>query len=554
MTATEKRQKSPRTWEFPHLSINCGQRKISPPGISGKQICGQIAKKSSQLPPQEEIDKLIDLLSNDESQREAYDKERLQIQKEKEDRDEANKILKNVLSLAKAEYPKQTTRIKKEKALLKFLEKEEKTLSEKYEKLSVNVVAQKEYKSKIYKCPCCDNNLFINEGGDLALFDGENKPSDENKTDEVNEVRLKLGNIKEWVEKLRKIVPILDAKPTKPTIKYNYNKNLEDSKKIDEYKRLQREMSELKDLLDNNNLPPLIQSLFEELEILGKNFPKKFIPERELEKIEEEISEVSGELEEGWRVKSGWSSLTREINIRKKKVETIERSLKEKKFLTSSSRNSKKIQEEISQIQKDSFRCSTDLSELQEKFVAVSEYETHKRNLEEIENLKNEKENYITRSSQIKRKLNGAMGLEEASREAEILAMQATIESINEHAKFYLDKMFPNPIEVYLKGYKTTAKGEYRTQLNTVVSYRGDESSIDDLSGGEAQRCELAFLLAVNDMIGSPVILLDECLNNLDAEVNMETIIHLKELAEDKLIFVSSHEAVKGTFDQVIEL
>ena len=48
--------------------------------------------------------------------------------------------------------------------------------------------------------------------------------------------------------------------------------------------------------------------------------------------------------------------------------------------------------------------------------------------------------------------------------------------------------------------------------------------------------------------------MLDECLNNLDSDVNMETIIHLRELAKDKLIFVSSHEAVKGTFDKVVEL
>jgi ABC-type Mn2+/Zn2+ transport system ATPase subunit len=90
--------------------------------------------------------------------------------------------------------------------------------------------------------------------------------------------------------------------------------------------------------------------------------------------------------------------------------------------------------------------------------------------------------------------------------------------------------------------------------MNTVVRYKGDESSMDDLSGGETQRVELAFLLAVNDMIGSPMILLDECLNNLDAEINMDVLSQLRDLSGGKIILVISHEAVEGVFDEIVTL
>ena len=150
-------------------------------------------------------------------------------------------------------------------------------------------------------------------------------------------------------------------------------------------------------------------------------------------------------------------------------------------------------------------------------------------------------------------KLEGFYGLEEAGREAEILSLEETVRSINEHARVYLDEMFKDPIMVRLSCVKElkTGKKPAKLQLNTTIDYQGDAyESIEELSGGERQRCDMAFLLAVNDMLGAKMILLDECLNNLDSTINTDVLSMIRDLCgSNKLILVVSHEAIRGVFD-----
>jgi exonuclease SbcC len=541
-------------------------------------IKSQIDKKSTQdLPPIEERETLIQELKNVEEKRLIFDKEKLQIEQEKSVKEECVESVKNINILCKKEFSNSYGKInKKEKGLLTFLGKEREkyiTLEQKCKKEIDSLkekLVHKKISGEIYECPCCQKSLQLYEGK-LKISDTSPQVEEEsiNNTDEeklleqenellrISDVQVNI--IDKFITELKRCISVLGKKPTKHTVVFDYEKTLQDEKQSILYQNIEKELDELKSKLEECNFPSSLVSLFKESKNLSKNFPKKFKISEDLNltELESSVSQLSLELEESYRVNSGISSTTREINIRKRKIQTIEKSLTEKKFLSSTNKKiktSKTIRDEISDIQTKSLECSSILSELQEKFIIVSEYENYKRSLKEISDIKNDLSKMVKYSIQIERKLKGAMGLEEAGREAEILAMKATIESINEHAKHYLEKMFEDPIEVYLQGSKTTAKGDYRTILNTVVVYRGEETSIEDLSGGEEQRCELAFLLAVNDMIGSPMILLDECLNNLDSEINMETITHLRDLAEHKLIFVSSHEAVKGTFDEVIEL
>jgi exonuclease SbcC len=540
----------------------------------------QIDEKSTQdLPSIEERESLLHELKNVEETRLIFDKEKLQIEQEKSLKEECVESVKNINILCKKEFSNSYGKVnKKEKGLLTFLGKEKEkyiSLEQKCKKEIDSLkekLVHKKISSEIYECPCCQKSLQLYEGK-LKISDTSPSPASESDEgeDEINNTEERLleqekellrilsiqNNIDKFITELKRCILVLGKKPTKHTVVFDYEKTLQDEKKAILYQNLEKEISDLKSKLEECNFPTSIATLFKESKILFKNFPKNFKIKEDISVIESSLSQLSSELEECYRINSGISSTSREVATRKRKIQTIEKSLTEKKFLSSTSKKtktSKSVRDEISNIQTKSLECSSILSELQEKFIIVSEYENYKRSLKEISELKDDLSKMVKYSVQIERKLKGAMGLEEAGREAEILAMKATIESINEHAKHYLEKMFEDPIEVYLQGSKTTAKGDYRTVLNTVVIYKGEETSIDDLSGGEEQRCELAFLLAVNDMIGSPMILLDECLNNLDSEINMETITHLRDLAEHKLIFVSSHEAVKGTFDEVIEL
>ena len=58
-------------------------------------------------------------------------------------------------------------------------------------------------------------------------------------------------------------------------------------------------------------------------------------------------------------------------------------------------------------------------------------------------------------------------------------------------------------------------------------------------------------------MLGCKILILDECLNNLDATINMNVLSKLKDTTnkeKDKLILVVSHEAVKGVFHGELDI
>jgi DNA repair exonuclease SbcCD ATPase subunit len=140
--------------------------------------------------------------------------------------------------------------------------------------------------------------------------------------------------------------------------------------------------------------------------------------------------------------------------------------------------------------------------------------------------------------------------LDGIAKQAEILAIEKTIERLNEAAKQHLANLFKIPITVRLCSCKKD-----KMQMTVVVSYKGSIfDDVDSLSAGESQKCSLAFILAANDISGSRMLFLDECLNNLSSEHHSDVIECIKDVSVNKLALVVSHEAEQGVFDQVIKV
>ena len=186
----------------------------------------------------------------------------------------------------------------------------------------------------------------------------------------------------------------------------------------------------------------------------------------------------------------------------------------------------------------------------------VEQYQAYINYMENIEKWRGESQ---TQNKSLKEKeilYTDLLTLREKSNQAEILALESIVENINEFSKYYLDIMFADPIIVRIENYKQTKK-DLKCKMNVYIQYKGsDYESIDQLSGGERQKCELAFELAVNSIMNSKILMLDECINNLDAEINTEILQILSEYTRDndKLVIVVSHECVKGLFDTIYKL
>ena len=157
-------------------------------------------------------------------------------------------------------------------------------------------------------------------------------------------------------------------------------------------------------------------------------------------------------------------------------------------------------------------------------------------------------------------KLTGANRLKELISEAEGQAIASLIDSINSHARIFLDDFFPeNPISVLLNPFKEVKKGAGKTvslkpQINVEIEYKEMSCGVDSLSGGEVARISLAYTLALAEMINSPILMLDECTSSLDADMSSIVIESIKAHMSNKTIIVIAHQAEVGAYDHVISL
>jgi len=142
--------------------------------------------------------------------------------------------------------------------------------------------------------------------------------------------------------------------------------------------------------------------------------------------------------------------------------------------------------------------------------------------------------------------------LRESILEAESMVMINIVDSINTHAKVYLDDFFEDdPITVTLQAFKQTKKIS-KAQLNLDIEYKGMECDLQMLSGGEMSRIVLAYTLALAEMFNTPLLMLDECTASLDQETANHVFDSIKEHFNGKLTIIVAHQVVTGIFDRSI--
>jgi len=139
--------------------------------------------------------------------------------------------------------------------------------------------------------------------------------------------------------------------------------------------------------------------------------------------------------------------------------------------------------------------------------------------------------------------------------EAETKCLEDTITLLNTKTQGYLDAFFPDDVMVLRVMTEKESKKSVKTEIAVRVVYKGEECDLTSLSGGEYDRCCLAFLLAVNEICGSSMLVLDESIGSLDM-TNAENVLEvLKEtLGADKVVILVQHQATCGSYDHVVRV
>jgi DNA repair exonuclease SbcCD ATPase subunit len=201
---------------------------------------------------------------------------------------------------------------------------------------------------------------------------------------------------------------------------------------------------------------------------------------------------------------------------------------------------------------------------LRELEIKKKKHEENLKGVEEWERYKSSLENYRNWELKVKeleeeekvavKEHASATKLKDKILEAESMAMINIIDSINAHARVYLDCFFPvDPISVNLQTFKETKKST-KPQINIEIEYKGMESDLNMLSGGELSRVVLAYTMALAEMFNTPLLLLDECTASLDQELSEIVFSAIKENFNGKMTLLIAHQVVTGSFDKIIRL
>lgn len=182
----------------------------------------------------------------------------------------------------------------------------------------------------------------------------------------------------------------------------------------------------------------------------------------------------------------------------------------------------------------------------------IKEWERYQQELDNYQVWEKKIENLEQQEKKSRNEYAAATQLKDKILEAESIAMINIVESINTHARIYLDSFFQeHPISVQLQPFKQTKKTT-KPAINIMIEYKGMEADLNMLSGGELSRVILAYTLALAEMFNTPLILLDECTASLDQDLTSTVFDSIRENFNGKMALIIAHQVVTGTFDKTI--
>lgn len=436
------------------------------------------------------------------------------------------------------------------------------------QKLCDKLNAQQE----LYSCPSCMAKLrLINE----ELFQADNVDNDNIDVD-LDILESELESLKHNISKLQRIIP-------------------------DESNKLERKVeveAEISDILSSYEEPPNMDGLKEDLEYLRGYQASQFEIEKKKREIEKSIKNE--------KFSSSYQRFKRSVKKLHESITELQNSCGEcdstvynEEELRAKIIEQKQIRDKIGDYEKrkdkmeeNRDRCNRIIDNAMKKHVEkygvihdkdelteilflhetkIEETEIKKRRhgqtLKQIENWEHYQEelgNYqiwetkvddlTVKEKEGRNKYASATKLKDSIVEAESIAVVNIVESINTHARLYLDAFFvEDPISVQLQSFKQTNKSN-KPKINIQIEYKGMEADMNMLSGGELSRVILAYTLALAEMFNTPLLLLDECTASLDQDLTSVVFEAIRENFNGKMTLIIAHQVVTGTFDKSVKL
>lgn len=428
------------------------------------------------------------------------------------------------------------------------------------QKESLMIAAEKlALEKEIVNCPECKVPLRWKDNALVSVHDHQ---SVENRdySSEIKNIERQLGSITSKKTLYEKMLQRICAVNIPPDHNINYDEIKGSIQRLTTYitTNNQREI-ELKRILHesaDNYITPALKGLSQQINNKTAELKKvsAYSTDKDLHYLRDNLLELNEHLKHYNSHKAEMIKVSAELSELEKNATQFNYKVQKLQHIVAEI-NEDKVKRKIANIDRNIATAKSIQAEDDAMCDAVEQYLVYCEQEKELERWENKLANSTKKLNRVERIHEANLTLKERYIQAEILALESTIKSINEHTRYYLDTFF---VEHHLSATLEAVHKDKKIdslKINTTINYKGNTyDSINQLSGGEFDRCTLASICGINSMVGSPFLILDESLASLDTDTNTEIIRFLSELAEDKLIIVCSHEAVRGIFDTVIEL
>lgn len=453
----------------------------------------------------------------------------------------------------------------KTRSQMKDYDREQKIneLEEKIEVLQKEITTT-ERRFDIKCCPNCKVSLRFSKTN-LILADGEEPVDEEKSKIEIKRIKGEILACKTLIDSVKKEITMISYNDKK--IKECKDKlNL---KKVSSEKTIEISKDEIKILREKKREYDGIVSSLKSVSLKIKEEDLSLTLKKlkqQVDKRKKELEDIKKQLEEELETDYTEEELREEISkqeLLSQKKKALNKQLGELKTsidklkveiekITVSDRD---FEEEIKEISENIKSLITKEEEHKQLDVKIKRYLQYKKEEEEYKRWTDKLSKCKEEEDIAKKELSFCDIFLRKIQEAESISIAAVIDNINYHMNYFLEKFFPdNPINVEIKSFKETKK-DIKPSINISVGYKGIEnSSLDSLSGGEYDRVLLSLTLALSNLFGSNLILLDESISSLDSELCDNILECLKENMIEKLVVIVAHQISCGMFDNIIDV
>lgn len=140
---------------------------------------------------------------------------------------------------------------------------------------------------------------------------------------------------------------------------------------------------------------------------------------------------------------------------------------------------------------------------------------------------------------------------------SEGICLEQFIRRVNQKMKWYLEHFFEDQsLQMELCTEKECKSGKVKNEICVSLIQHQQPCELKNLSGGEYDRCALAFMLTINELSHSPCLFLDESISSLDMSLSEHVLDVIKEKQTElgKIVLLISHQANTGFFDHIIRV